>query len=325
MPSLSNLREFLAALRNEGDLVEINAPADPILEIPEIHRRVISAGGPALLFKNPKGSSFPVVTNLYGTRKRVELAFGKKPLEFVREVARLALLGQPPKLGDLWNSKGLLFQALKLRSRKVRSGPVFEAVQEPPRLSQLPHLKLWPEDGGRFVTLGHVLTRSPNGGPPNLGVYRMQVYDDRTTGMHWQIGKGGGFHYSVAKSQGLALPVSVFLGGPPALLLSAIAPLPEGVPEILLVGLLQDRRLSVREDTRSLPNASLSCKGTWRPVERIPKDPSAIITGTTPSSTIIPYSNASGFVIGRTPSIPRPLSANRGKKILTLGITSRNC
>lgn len=260
MPSLSNLREYLAALRNEGELVEIDAPADPVLEIPEIHRRVISAGGPAILFKNPKGASFPVVTNLYGTAKRVDIAFGPKPQQFVREVAELALKGEPPKLGDLWKAKGLLPQALKLRTKKAKSGPVFEVEQSPPHMTRLPHLQLWPEDGGPFVTLGHIFTRSPEGGPPNLGIYRMQVYDDTTTGMHWQIGKGGGFHYSVAQQKGVPLPVSVFLGGPPALLLSSLAPLPEGVPEMLLIGLLQGKRLQVREDKATGHSLPIECE-----------------------------------------------------------------
>ena len=126
--------------------------------------------------------------------------------------------------------------------RRRRRGPVTELI-EPPALSRLPLVKLWPEDGGHFVTLPLVLTESPEDGRPNLGIYRMQRYDDSSTGMHWQIGKGGGFHYHQAEARGEALPVSVMLGGPPALIMAAIAPLPEGVPELVLASLLLGQRL----------------------------------------------------------------------------------
>src|SRR5690606_18429988 len=114
-----------------------------------------------------------------------------------------------------------------------------------PRLGDIPMLKTWPEDGGHFITLPLVYTQSPTDGRHNLGMYRIQRYDDRTTGMHWQIGKGGGFHYSEAEKRNKPLPVTIFAGGPPALILSAIAPLPEGVPELMLASLLLGGRLPV--------------------------------------------------------------------------------
>jgi len=235
--SLPDLRAFLALLRREGQLVEIEAEVDPHLELAEVHKRVIAAGGPALLFSRVKGSDLPVVTNLFGTRGRVERAFGRRPLDFVARVARLPMELVPPTMGNLWAQRDLLRQGLHIGMRQRGHGPVTE-VQEAPTLSRLPFLHCHKEDGGAFITLPLVYTEHPENGSHNLGMYRIQRHDDRTTGIHWQIGKGGGFHHHLAEQQGQALPITVFVGGPPALILSAIAPLPENVPELLLASLL---------------------------------------------------------------------------------------
>ncbi len=240
---MRDLRVFLDVLRKEGDLVEIEAECDPHLEIAEIHRRVIAADGPALLFKRPKGGAFPVVTNLFGTKKRVDLAFGDRPGEFVRRVAALPHELMPPTFGKLWAQRDLAWQGLSLGFSHAAGGPVTEVVEREPRLSKIPMLTSWPEDGGAFVTLPLVYTEHPDTGQHNLGMYRIQRHDDRTTGVHWQIGKGGGFHHHVAERQDRPLPMNLFVGGPPGLILSAIAPLPENVPELLLASLLQGARL----------------------------------------------------------------------------------
>lgn len=237
-----DLQSYLARLRAEGDLAVIDAPCSPRLEIPEIHRRVVAAGGPALLFRRPEGADFPVVTNLFGTRRRVERAFGTRPLRFLEGIADL--VREPPlRPGALWARRGWVRQALRVGFRRERSSPVTEVIRRPPELSRLPLLHCWKEDGGAFVTLGLVETAHPDSGTINLGVYRMQRHDDATTGMHWQIGKGGGFHYAVAEERGRPLPITVYLGGPPALILAAIAPLPENVPELLLASLLLGERM----------------------------------------------------------------------------------
>ncbi|MDO9280572.1 MAG: UbiD family decarboxylase [Pseudomonadota bacterium] len=240
---MRDLRAFLDVLRREGDLVEIDAPCDTKLEIAEIHRRVIAADGPALLFKNPKGADFPLVTNLFGTKKRVDLAFGGRPGEFIRRVAALPHELMPPSLGKLWAQRDLAWQGMSLGLKHSARGAVTEVVERDPKLSRIPMLHCWPEDGGSFVTLPLVYTEHPKTGVHNLGMYRIQRHDDRTTGMHWQIAKGGGFHHHVAEQEGQALPVNLFVGGPPGLILSAIAPLPENVPELLLASLLLGDRL----------------------------------------------------------------------------------
>jgi UbiD family decarboxylase len=237
-----DLRAFLDQLRRDGDLAVVDAPVDARLEAAEIHRRVIAAGGPALLFTRVTGADFPLATNLFGTRRRAEMAFGTRPMRLVQRLARLAEELMPPTPAKLWAARDVLGEALRIGMRRG-AGPVTDVVTRDVHLDRLPALTCWPEDGGPFLTLPLVYTERPDGHGHNLAIYRMQVYDARTAGMHWQIGKGGGFHYAVAEERGEPLPVTVFLGGPPALILSAIAPLPENVPELMLASLLLGRRL----------------------------------------------------------------------------------
>jgi UbiD family decarboxylase len=238
-----DLRTFLDQLRRDGGLAVVDAPVDARLEAAEIHRRVIAASGPALLFTNVMGADFPLVTNLFGTARRAEMAFGARPLRLIRRLAGLAQELLPPTPRRLWGARDLAREALRVGLRRRRRAPVRDVVSSEVQLGRLPALTCWPEDGGPFLTLPLVYTEHPETGGHNLGLYRMQVYDHRTTGMHWQIGKGGGFHYAAAEALGQALPVTVFLGGPPALVLAAVAPLPENVPELLLASLIAGGRL----------------------------------------------------------------------------------
>jgi UbiD family decarboxylase len=238
-----DLRSFISALRREDEIIEISTDVDPFLELAEIHRRVIEDEGKALLFTNVKGSKFPVATNMFGTVKRIELAFGSKPLRFVERAVEMVESIIPPTPRKLWGFRDVGLSALKLGTKSVRNAPVLESRQSPVDLEAIPFIQLWPEDGGHFNTLPLVYTESPSTGKHNLGIYRMQRYDSTTTGMHWQIGKGGGFHYYEAEQRNEPLPVTVFLGGPPALILSAIAPLPEDVPELMLASLLADGKI----------------------------------------------------------------------------------
>ncbi len=245
--SFPDLRLFLDRLRRDGDLVVVEAPVDPVLEAAEIHRRVIAAAGPALLFTNVRGAAFPLATNLFGTRRRAELAFGERPLRLIKRLVHLAETILPPTPAKLWAARDVGRELLKVGTKRGSGGPVTEVVTSDVRLDRLPAMTLWPEDGGPFITYPLVYTEHPDRPGHNLAMYRMQVHDARTTGMHWQIGKGGGYHYQVAEARNQALPVTVFLGGPPALILAAIAPLPENLPELMLASLIAGERLKLAE------------------------------------------------------------------------------
>ncbi|MCL2341300.1 MAG: UbiD family decarboxylase [Proteobacteria bacterium] len=277
MHTLTNLRQFLDLLRANNQLLAIDTPVDPYLEIAEIHRRVIARGGPALLFTQVKGSRFPVVTNLFGTPLRLELAFGRRPLDFVQGLVRLVEHSMPPTLATLWQARGLLAQGLRVGLKRVNTGPVLECRQRPARLSELPLLTSWHSDGGPFVTLPLVYTEHPDGLGHNLGMYRIQRYDDTTTGIHWQIHKGGGFHYFAAEQKNQALPLTLYIGGPPALMLAAIAPLPENIPELVLASLLQGEKLRLAADPDGghplVAEAEFAIKGHVPPQVRRPEGP----------------------------------------------------
>ena len=273
-----NLRSFLDLLRRENDLLTVEPEVDPYLEAAEIHRRVIERGGPALLFTRVKGSNFPVVTNLFGSQKRIELAFGPKPAQFVRDLVKVADALIPPKPSHLWRNRALAFDFLKLGGRNVSRAPITEAIDQPAHLDKLPVLTTWQEDGGPFITLPLVYTEHPGTKQHNLGIYRMQVYDAQTAGLHWQIQKGGGFHYHAAEQLDQPLPVTVFLGGPPALLVAAVAPLPENVPELMLASLLCGQKLNMTTTRkggwhRLIAEAEFALCGKAAPHERRPEGP----------------------------------------------------
>ena len=273
-----SLRTFLDLLTRENEIISIKAEVDPYLELAEIHRRVISEGGPALLFERVKGSRYPVVTNMFGTARRIDLAFGPKPEALVRDMVQIAESILPPNISELWQHRSVALDLLKLGTTNTSRSPVTQVVDRPARLDQLPVLTTWQEDGGPFITLPLVYTENPETKKHNLGVYRMQVYDSHSTGLHWQIQKGGGFHYSEAERLNQPLPVAVFLGGPPALILAAIAPLPEDVPELVLASLLSGQKLKMTRNPlgagdRLAAEAEFALVGHAAPHERRPEGP----------------------------------------------------
>ncbi|MCL4845860.1 MAG: UbiD family decarboxylase [Acidobacteria bacterium] len=271
-----DLRSFIDRLRRDGDLARVEVPVDPVLEVAEIHRRVIAAGGPALLFTNVKGAAFPLVTNLFGTSRRAALAFGERPQRLIRRLVHLVDTLLPPTPRKLWDARDVALEVRRIGLSRGSRGPVSEVVTTDVRLDRLPAITCWPDDGGPFVTLPLVYTEHPDKPGHNLGMYRLHVHDASTTGMHWQIGKGGGFHHAVAEARGERLPVTVFLGGPPALMLSAIAPLPENVPELMLASLIAGERLRLVEGHGPHPlvaQAEFALMGSVPPHVRRPEGP----------------------------------------------------
>jgi 4-hydroxybenzoate decarboxylase subunit C len=268
-----NIRSYLDILKREGELRIIDVPVDPYLELAEIQRRTVARQGPALLFTRVTGTGFPVATNLFGTRRRIELAFGKDPVRFFRRVVEALERLSTPSLASLWEFRDLIKTAVKLGTRTSRSGPVTECVMEPARLKNLPQIWSWPMDGGPFLTLPLVYSEHPVTAKANIGMYRAQIYEDGLAGMHFQIHRGMGFHYHEAEKQGKSLPANVFLGGPPALILSAIAPLPENIPEAVLASLLLGNKLALiqNEELSLLPlvaEAEFALVGRVPPRER---------------------------------------------------------
>jgi 4-hydroxy-3-polyprenylbenzoate decarboxylase len=234
-----DLQSFVAALEQAGELRRIAVEVDPRLEIAEIYDRVVKREGPALLFEKVRGAAFPLLINPLGSPRRIELALGRHPGEIGAALLELAAAAQPPQPRRLWQQRGTIREVLwSMRARRVRRAPVHEVV-EAADLSRLPVQTCWPGDGGPFITFGLVITKDPESGERNVGVYRLHVYDSKTTGMHWQIHKGGGFHYNKAERLGVPLEVAVVIGADPYLLMAAITALPEGMDEIAFSGLLR--------------------------------------------------------------------------------------
>lgn len=232
-----SLRAFVHALRKAGELIEISAPVDPKLEIAEISDRVVKAGGPALLFTRVTGSAFPVLTNAFGTERRMAMAFGARSLDEVADrVRRLLDLRIPEgaidKIGKLLSLRSLAGAMPKT----VSSGSCQDVVIDDPDLSKLPVLTTWPLDAGPFITLPLVITKDPQSGIQNVGMYRIQVYDKKTTGMHWQRHKHG---RAQAEKWGDRVPVAIVVGADPSVMYAATAPLPPIVDEVAFAGFLR--------------------------------------------------------------------------------------
>ena len=233
----ADLHQFIQFLEEKGQLKRIRVEVDPELEVTEITQRVVQERGPALLFERPKGSSTPLVMNLFGTPARVHAALGGDPLTIGHKLLTAVQTLNPPSLKGLWKSRDIVKRVLFTRPRRVRSASCQEII-EPPDLSRFPILKCWPGDAGRFITFGMVITNDPSTGKRNVGVYRLQVFTDNMTGMHWQSMKGGRGHYWEAEKRGEDLEVAVVIGADPILMLAAVLPLPEDVDEIGFAGFL---------------------------------------------------------------------------------------
>lgn len=273
------LKSCLDDLERTKQLVRVDAPVDPYLEVGAIQRRVFQAGGPALLFTNVKGSRFPMAANIFGTLKRTKYIF-RSTLRRVE--AMLAAKADPAavmKKPLLW--PGLALGGWHTLPKTVADGPILRGKTT---VSDLPQLVSWPMDGGAYVTLPLVYTESPS--KPgymgsNLGMYRIQLSgnefeQDREVGLHYQIHRGIGYHHAEAIERGEQLPVNIFVGGPPAMTLAAIMPLPEGIAEILFAGALGGHRMPMIRRPGELPilaEADFCIRGYIDPARQKPEGP----------------------------------------------------
>ena len=240
-----NLRDFISFLESKGELRRITTPVSWDLEITEICDRVVKSGGPALLFENVEGSDIPVFINMYGSEQRMAWALGAEKLDdLVDRISELLGLMQGPPQGVMEKIRtlGQLMKMASVRPKIVRNAPCQEVVLQGDDvdLNRFPILKCWPKDGGRYITLPLVITKDPETGVRNVGTYRIQVFDGRTCGMHWQTQKVGTRHYRISQEQGRdRLDVAVALGGDPASIWSGSAPLPPNLDEMMAAGFIR--------------------------------------------------------------------------------------
>ena len=235
-----DLRQYLEALEARQDLKKIMVPVDPVLEIAEIADRMVKAGGPALLFEKATGSPYPVAINLFGTLQRACFALG---VESFDEIAQrvIALIPQSPP-ESFFEKVRFLFKLKEIggfQPRKISAGPVQDIIERPPNLLLLPVLKCWPKDAGRFITLPLVITRNPRTGQQNVGMYRIQIVSETKAIMHWHVHHDGAQNFRLHQELGKDMDVAIVLGGDPATIYSATAPLPPGLDELIFAGFLR--------------------------------------------------------------------------------------
>lgn len=239
-----DLQEFVEHLEARGELKRIKTEVDPELEITEITDRVSKAYGPALLFEKVKGSDMPVLINAYGSKERMAMSLQVEELDDIaREIMDIMEIADnvPRSMLDKVKLLPKLAQLSSFMPRMVKNAPCQEVVDMSPSLFKLPVLKCWPEDAGRFITLPQVYTKNPETGKRNVGMYRLQVFDERTTGMHWHLHHDGAENYRKNRELGRTMEVAVALGGDPAIAYSATAPLPKDIDELIFAGFLRKK------------------------------------------------------------------------------------
>ena len=241
-----NIQQFVQVLEKNNQLVRIRQEVCPELIITEINDRVVKRRGPALLFENVKKSKFPILINAFGSFERLAMSMGEKDISDI--INKVSSLLEPPKL---WDIRGIMTRLCLLKNafpKKVRQAKCQETIKmdEHINLYEIPVLTCWPKDAGAFITLPQVITKDPLTGKRNVGMYRLQIMNKNTTGMHWQIHKVGAKHYNKYKKAGIKrIAVSVAIGGTPAITYAATAPLPDDMDEIMLAGILAKQRIKM--------------------------------------------------------------------------------
>ena len=242
----NSLEDFVQVLEREHELKRIRYPVKAELEITEIADRVMKSGGPGLLFENVVGKQIPVLINAFGSPKRMALALGVSDVEEIaRDVEKLIQTKPPKSFKDKLHLLAELIRLAGIPPKIAAQGECQEIIHRDPDLSILPVLTCWPGDAGPFITLPMVFSKDPRKGTRNVGLYRMQIYDRQTTGMHWHLHKVGARHYRQRKENPGRLELAACLGGDPALIYAATAPLPDQIDEILFTGFLRKKGVSL--------------------------------------------------------------------------------
>ncbi len=240
-----DLPQYIDALDKKGLIKTINVEVDSILEITEIADRISKTYGPGLLFNNVKGSAYPLAINIMGTYERLQMGFGVESLDEVAdEIENFMDLSRYATWVKKFKAIPKLAPLAFVFPRKVKRAPCQEVIEEA-NLDTLPILKCWPEDGGRYITLPLVFTKDPDNGQQNVGMYRLQVYDYKTTGMHWHLHKDGREIYEKYRKLGKRMPVSVAIGCDPATIYAATAPMPKMIDEMIFAGYLKKRPIEL--------------------------------------------------------------------------------
>ncbi|MEM3185722.1 MAG: menaquinone biosynthesis decarboxylase [Conexivisphaerales archaeon] len=242
-----SLRDYISALEERGQLKRVKVQVSAELEIAEILRRVMYSKGPALLFENIKGYDIPIAANLFGSEERMRIALGVENFEELgTRITNLLQMELPTGILEKISTLPKLAQLAGYAPKIVKKGPVTEMIEtDSPSLAFLPALKSWPGDAGSFITFGMVLTKNPITGVRNLGVYRMQIYDERSAAMHWQIHKRGALHYSMMAEEKKKIQVAVIIGADPGTIYSSVAPVPEGLDKYLYSGIIRSQGLEL--------------------------------------------------------------------------------
>lgn len=237
----NDLSEYIRRLEDEGELIHISSPVSVELEIAEILRRLMYKKGPAVVFDKVQGYKIPVAGNLFGSLKRMKIALEVDNFEHLGErITNMLNVQIPSGILDRVRALPKLAELSGYAPKMEKKGAVTEKIiTENASLAFLPAIRAWPKDAGRFITFGMVVTKNPDTGSRNLGVYRMQIYDDKTAGMHWQIHKRGALHHQLNRQRGKKTEVAVVIGSDPALIYSAVAPVPEGLDKYLYAGFVR--------------------------------------------------------------------------------------
>ncbi|MDX1440913.1 MAG: menaquinone biosynthesis decarboxylase [Nitrosopumilaceae archaeon] len=304
--AIEDIRDFIEELEKNNELKRVNTEVDSNLEIAEIMRRQMYSNGPAILFENVKGYQMPVLANAFGSMKRLEIGLEMKDFtEIGQRIVDMTKMEIPTGFLNKIKKLPELSKMTESFPKLENSGPVMEFSSTNASFDDLPILKSWPNDAGKFITLGLVATKHPETGVRNLGVYRMQILDSKTALMHWQKHKRGAHHSDISREKGEKIPTAIIIGSDPATVFSAIAPVPEGLDKYLFAGITRKRGIrTVKCKTIDLEvpsNAEIVLEGYVDPTDLRDEGPFGDHTGYYTPVEIYPTFTLTGIMRRKDP------------------------